>query len=175
MKGQIQLYLGKHMNYTIIRKDCFQIIGIKIEAINDQKKGLKEIKKLWRHLMLHKKEREKLLSYMNEEPYGLIGMSVYYKDPKDTYMFDYYIGTSSSSSSDAYETYTVPAGVWAVFPCTRKTLVYTQQEIITQWSNDQYDICNTGYEQGNIEGVMPDLEVYGKGNDVEIWIALKEK
>lgn len=161
------------MEYRILKKDSFQVVGIKIETTNEGKQGMKAIKKMWRHIMLHKKERETILSFMNTEPYGLIGMSVYHED--DYNMFDYYIGTSSSLTPASYESYLVPAGTWAVVPCTRKTLITTQQEIVTQWSNDQYELCNKGYEEGTIQGIMPDLEVYGKGNDVEIWIALREK
>lgn len=71
--------------------------------------------------------------------------------------------------------FTVPAVTWAVFPCTMETMGKTEAQAITKWlPKSNYKPLNKGYITGRMKSGAPDIEYYGKGGDVEVWIAVEE-
>lgn len=72
--------------------------------------------------------------------------------------------------------YTVPAMMWAVFPCTVETIGKTEVQAITKWlPGSKYRPINKGYITGGMKSGGPDMEYYGKDGLVEVWIAVEEK
>lgn len=117
-----------------------------------------------------------LLPLMNQEPYGLFGISVYNTDQGDSRKFDHYIAVSSDQEAEGLDVYTVPAATWAVFSCTVETIGKTEAMAITKWlPKSDYKPLNAGYLTGRMKSGAPDIEYYGEGNSVEVWVAVREK
>lgn len=165
------------MEFRIEKLEAFKIVGYKIRSTNALMKGMRDCPAFWKRITKANKQ-DALLPLMNEQPLGLIGASVYNIDSSDTKKFDYYIAVSTSQDTpNDLEEHIVPAMSWAVFPCTRKTNGKTQMSIVTKWAPQQtdYELLNSGYKSGKMKSSAPDLEVYGQGDDVEIWVPIKQK
>ncbi len=79
-----------------------------------RKKGRKEIPLLWNEFK-EKDFQSTLMPMMNQEPFGLFGISVYNTYEDDSHKFDYYIAVSSHMTIDnELDSYIVPAMTWAV-------------------------------------------------------------
>ena len=42
-------------------------------------------------------------------------------------------------------------------------------------TDNDYEWLNTGYATGEMVSAGPDLEVYGQGDEVEIWVPVRKK
>lgn len=74
------------------------------------------------------------MPFMNQEPYGLLGISVYNINIEDSRKFHHYIAVSSNAvMGNNMDAYIVPAMMWAVFPCTINTIGKTEVQAITKW------------------------------------------
>ena len=165
------------MDYRIVELDNFKLAGFKKASTNEKQQGMKDCPALWNEVMSSGKH-ELLLPLINHEPYGLIGASFYNVDTTDAKKFDYYIAVATTSQiPEELTEVEVPANSWAVFPCTRKTSGKTQFAIVTQWAaqTNDYELLNTGYATGEMVSAGPDLEVYGQGDEVEIWVPVRKK
>lgn len=164
------------MDYRIEEMNEFRVVGLQIHTTVEKNEGPKKIGKLWRKLMMSGKHKS-LLSLMNQKPYGLIGVSVYNVDKDDAKKFDYYIACSSDKEvPTGMEEYTVPATMWAVFPCKGKDVNKVEVAIVREWQGaSPYELLNQGYESGEMISFAPDLVVYDDNGMAEVWIAVKEK
>lgn len=164
------------MEYRIESLNEFKIIGYKINTTNALMKGMWDCRVFWKKVLKENKN-EALLPFINQKPFGLIGASVYNVDDNDSKKFEYYIAVSTNMDTpEGMEEYIVPAMTWAVFPCTRKTSGKTQMNIVNKWGPQaDYQLLNSGYRSGKMISTAPDLEVYGSGDDVEIWVPVKKK
>ena len=111
---------------------------------------------------------EKIVSLMNGEPRGVLGVSVC----TDGEEWRYYIAVSSAAEiDDALEEYVVPGCSWAVFPGsgTGKSIQELEGRIVTEW------LPTSGYEFTN----GPDIEVYFEPNPentaYEVWIPVRKR
>ncbi len=110
---------------------------------------------------------QKLASIMDSEPAGLLGVSVC----SDREQWKYFIAVSTSKEDSGFETYTVPAAIWAVFPGegTNLSMQDLERRIVTEW------LPASGYEYGN----APDIEVYLNADPqnakYEVWIPVVKK
>lgn len=165
------------MEHRIVELESFKLVGFKKESTNDNRQGMKDCPAFWNEILSSGKQ-EALLPLINHEPFGLIGASFYNIDEQDAKRFDYYIAaaTTSDTSAELAEV-EVPANTWAVFPCTRKTSGKTQFEIVTKWAPEstEYVLLNDGYATGEMTSAGPDLEVYGQGDEIEIWVPVRRK
>ena len=94
----------------------------------------------------------------------------------DSRKFDHYIAVSSDQEAEGLDVYTVPAATWAVFPCTVETIGKTEAMAITKWlPKSDYKPLNAGYLTGRMKSEAPDIEYYGEGDSVEVWVAVREK
>ncbi|GCF94169.1 hypothetical protein NRIC_20600 [Enterococcus florum] len=165
------------MEYRIEELDSFTLVGFKKTSTNKKRQGMKDCPAFWNEILSAGKQ-EQLLPMINHAPFGLISASFYNIDPADSRIFDYYIAVSTTNEApEGLETVEVPALVWAVFPCTRDTLGKTQIAAVTKWApkSKDYELLNKGYITGKMTSGGPDIEVYGQGDDVEIWVPVKRK
>lgn len=161
----------KNCPFTIVEKEAFQVVGVVLSTTNQHKEGRKRIPEFWKEAPC-----QQLLTLMNQEPYGLLGMSVYQVDASDLRKFEYYIGVASTQKAEGYAIYEVPAFTWAVFPCSKEMIGKTEALAITKWlPKSEYRPLNKGYLTGRMKASAPDIEVYGEGEDAFVWIAVTKK
>ncbi|MDU5334556.1 GyrI-like domain-containing protein [Enterococcus sp.] len=165
------------MEHRIVELESFKLVGFKKESTNDKRQGMKDCPAFWNEILSSGKQ-EALLPLINHEPFGLIGASFYNVDEQDAKRFDYYIAAATTSDTPAeLAEVEVSGNTWAVFPCTRKTSGKTQFEIVTKWAPEstEYALLNDGYATGEMTSAGPDLEVYGQGDEIEIWVPVRRK
>lgn len=162
--------------FRIEKKEGFRVVGYTIHTTNQKHAGRTEIPKFWSNFHEQQKAKE-LMPHMNQEPYGLFGISVYNVDVNDSRKFTYHIAVSSDDIDiQGLETYEVPPMTWAVFPCTVETVGKTEAQAITKWlPKSNYRPLNKGYLLGKMKSEAPDIQCYGENNSVEVWVAVKEK
>lgn len=161
--------------FRIEKRDSFRVVGYSIQTTNKGKEGTKRIPAQWTTFQ-EKGQQAALMPLMNQEPFGLFGISVYNTDPADPRKFDHYIAVSSDQEVEGLAAYTVPAATWAVFPCTVDTIGKTEAQAITKWlPKSGYKPLNSGYLTGRMKAEAPDIEYYGEGDLVEVWVAVREK
>lgn len=162
--------------FRIEKRECFRVVGCKMTTTNKKKQGTKDIPAMWTKFK-EGDQHEKLMSFMNQEPYGLFGINVYNTNEADAREFDYYIAVASDLDGEkAMSSYIVPEATWAVFPCTIETMGKTEAMAIMKWlPKSKYKPLNKGYITGKMRSGAPDIEYYGKDGTVEVWIAVREK
>ncbi|MFQ9924078.1 MAG: GyrI-like domain-containing protein [Beduini sp.] len=162
--------------FRIEKRECFRVIGYKITTTNKKKQGTKDIPAMWIKFK-EGQQQEKLMSLMNKEPYGILGINAYNTNETDAREFDYYIAVSTDlAGEDTMSSYIVPQATWAVFPCTIETMGKTEAMAIMKWlPKSKYKPLNKGYLTGKMKSGAPDIEYYGKDGEMEVWIAVKEK
>lgn len=161
--------------FRIEKRDSFRIVGHRIQTTNKGKAGRKTVPAQWSEFQ-QKGQQAALMPLTNQEPYGLFGISVYNTDPADSRKFDHYIAVCSDQDAEGLDAYTVPAATWAVFPCTVETIGKTEAMAITKWlPKSGYKPLNAGYMTGRMKSGAPDIEYYGEGDLVEVWVAVREK
>lgn len=162
--------------FRIEKRDSFRVVGYVIDTTNQKKAGAKAIPDQW--AQFHEAgSQNALMPLMNQDPYGLFGISVYNIDEKDSRRFRHLIAVSSDGEAGpGMDVYTVPAATWAVFPCTMETIGKTEAMAITKWlPKSGYKPLNSGYLTGRMKSTAPDIEYYGEGDSVEVWVAVREK
>lgn len=162
------------MEFRIENLEAFKIAGYVKSSTNAAMQGMTDCPAFWKEIMETGKTGQ-IAELITKPPYGLIGASVYQVDEQDPMRFDYYIAAATDlPTPEGFAEYTVPAMTWAVFPCTAETSAQTQMAIVMEWApSADYELLNSGYETGRMISAAPDLEVYGKGNEVEIWVPVR--
>lgn len=154
------------MNYRIETKEAFRIIGISQPLEKEIEKNFMVVPNMW-GTAASDGTIQKLAALMNSQPMGLLGVSVC----NDEEQWKYLIAVASTAETDEYESYTVPAATWAVFPGegTNLSIQELEQRIVTEW------LPTSGYEYGN----APDIEVYinpdPQNARYEVWIPVVKK
>jgi AraC family transcriptional regulator len=166
---------GYEMNYRIVEKGAFRIVGIKKRVPIIFKGVNPEIASMWKSLDDEKINKLKKLS--NVEPLGLIQASTNFSEGRmeEKGELDHYIGVATTKECpDELAQLEVPASTWAVFEAIGPfpdTLQDVWGRIYSEW------FPTSNYEQ--IEG--PEI-LWNEDKDVtsptfksEIWIPVKEK
>ncbi|WP_042276279.1 AraC family transcriptional regulator [[Clostridium] dakarense] len=116
MTFQISISGGCEMNYRIVEKEAFKIVGLKkrvpiiFEGVNP------EISEMWQSLTPEKIMKLKSLS--NIEPMGILSASVNFSETRmeGHGELDHYIGVATTNKSEEqFEVLEVKSGTWAVF------------------------------------------------------------
>lgn len=161
------------MNYRIEQKDAFRIVGPKLECpwSPEKQEGFTEVPKFW-GTQQKAGVIPKIVALMNQEPLGVLGVSV--GDWQTAGTFDYYIAVSSSQPvPEGMATYEVPACTWAIFECKGaipNAIQTMQKRIMTEW------FPNSGYQYAD----APDIEQYTDGDQSSddyvcyIWLPVKK-
>ena len=160
----------QEMNYRIVKKEAFRTVGVKEHFNMNVEEAFSKVPLFWQKTIMEGKMTG-ILSMMNKEPYGMLGISTC-MNGKD---FDYYIAVASDLPvSSGMVEYVVPATTWAVFECTGPmpdAIQALQKQIVTEW------LPVSGYEYAN----APDIEVYYEGDQQskdyksEVWLPIVKK
>ena len=155
------------MNYRIETRKAFRIVGKSFPLSRQIERNFAEVPQMWQGAV-EDGTIEKIVSLMNGEPRGVLGVSVC----TDGEEWRYYIAVSSAAEiDDALEEYVVPGCTWAVFPGsgTGKSIQELEGRIVTEW------LPTSGYEFTN----GPDIEVYFEPNPentaYEVWIPVRKR
>lgn len=156
------------MNYKIISKDSFKIVGVKEHYNMSVEECFAQVPVFWQKTV-QSGIIPGIVTLIDQEPYGLLGVST----SMDSQDFDYYIAAATSQAApEGMEEYTVPACTWAVFECIGPmpyAIQELQKRIITEW------LPTSGYEYAN----APDIEVYFEGDQqaadyrCEVWLPIR--
>lgn len=160
------------LNYRIEKKDAFRIVGVKFNCpwTAEGQEGFAQVPGFW---MEHSQKGTipRLCTLMNQEPLGVLGVSV--GNWQTSGEFDYYIAVSSSQPApEDMVCYEVPACTWAIFECRGPmptAMQAMQQRVLTEW------LPNSGYQYAD----APDIEQYTEGDQSSedylsyIWMPLK--
>ena len=150
---------GTMMDYRIVEKAPFTIVGVKRPFNSDS--SYQEIPKFWDEWLTQGEKRPIM---------GTFGVCLDMKG-KD---FDYWIADLYFPWEDipeGCETRVIPGSAWAQFPCTIKTLQYTNTRIWSEWLPALQGYSLAG--EYDIEVYLPPEE----GSDdmkVYIWVPLKK-
>lgn len=157
----------EEMNYRIETRKAFRIVGKSFPLSWEIERNFAEVPQMWQGAV-EDGTIEKIVSLMNGEPRGVLGVSVC----TDGEEWRYYIAVSSAAEIDeALEEYVVPGCTWAVFPGsgTGKSIQELEGRIVTEW------LPTSGYEFTN----GPDIEVYFEPNPentaYEVWIPVRKR
>ena len=157
----------EEMNYRIETRKAFRIVGKSFPLSREIERNFAEVPQMWQGAV-EDGTIEKIVSLMNGEPRGVLGVSVC----TDGEEWRYYIAVSSAAEiDDALEEYVVPGCTWAVFPGsgTGKSIQELEGRIVTEW------LPTSGYEFTN----GPDIEVYFEPNPentaYEVWRPVRKR
>lgn len=167
---QVTLRGDKEMNYRIIEKEAFSVIGVKKRFTTDQGENFKMIPRFWDESMENGKFEQ--LCGLCKDKMGVMGIC----DVMEGDNFDYYIAVTKTGDQipEGMNELKIPASTWAVFECVGPIPQAMQQvwkDIFSEWfpSND--------YEHAD----APELEVYDQGDSQKadyksyIWIPVVKK
>lgn len=170
LKIKLTLTGGFTMDYKIVEKDAFTIMGI--SRVLQYGNAMTEVPKMWSDFM--KTEKNKVVC-------GMYGVNIDESMSKNE--FEYWIADHYNPAMDipkGFGTKVIPAFTWAVFPCQGampQTMQEVQKKIFSEWmpNSAEYEIA-AGY---NIE-LYHDPAGYPKGLQdeqyySEIWIPVKRK
>lgn len=160
----------EQMNYKIVTKEAFRIVGTKIHLDMKMEECFEKVPQFWQKT-IQSGIVPQILSLLDNPPVGLLGVSTC----MDGEALDYYIAVSSDKElPDNMEDYLVPAGTWAIFECIGAmpgAIQELQKRIVTEW------LPTSGYEYSN----GPDIEVYFEGDQKspayrsEVWLPIVKK
>lgn len=133
---EINITGGNEMEYRIVEKDSFNIVGLKKNVTINHNGVNPEIAKMYQQLDLD--TVVKLKSMSDLEPRGMISASTNFVDRHidGVGTLDHIIGVVTSGESDEFTTTKVSSGTWAVFTSCGpfpKTLQQTWAKIYGQW------------------------------------------
>jgi len=151
---------GTMMEYKIVEKAAFTVMGRKRQFDNET--SYQEIPKYW---MEHFKDGG------GEVVCGMFGLCI----DSDGRCFDYLIADLYQpwkEVSEGYETRTIPAGTWAVFPCKQKTLQDTNTKMWKEWLPNCKEYKLSG--NYNIEMYAPPCEEDRGESYVELWLPIEK-
>jgi AraC family transcriptional regulator len=175
MTFQLSIKGGNEMNYRIVEKEAFRIVGIKKRVPIIFKGENPEITAMWKTLNMEKINKLKELS--NVEPKGIIQASTNFSEGRmeEKGELDHYIGVATTKECpDELTQLEVPASTWAVFEAIGPfpdTLQDVWGRIYSEW------FPTSNYEQ--IEG--PEILSIGSKDltsptvKCEIWIPVLKK
>jgi AraC family transcriptional regulator len=158
---------GQEMEYHIVNKNKFRIVGIKMQTTLANNACYKDTPLFWKTVIQSGRHND-ILALMNQEPFGLLGVSNYSPDFSSG-IFNYYIACSTDQPvPEGMEEFIVPESTWAVFSSKAKetdAIQNLEQRIVMEW------LPTSGYEFGK----APDIEIYDEEGYVDIWVPIKKK
>ena len=165
IKFSISVQGMEEMNFKIENKKALRIVGNSCPLSRVLEENFATIPHEWDEA-LENGTLQKLYTLMNQQPNGLLGVSVH--NDKE---WKYFIAVSSTEEDMQFEEYEIPAATWAIFSGsgTNISLQDLERRVITEW------LPTSGYEYAEI----PDIEVYIKAdpNDAiyEYWLPIVKR
>lgn len=170
IKFSIKVTGGSAMSYYIAEKETMRIVGIRTSLVEDMEENQKSVPVFWNNT-LQGQEFSAICQLCNQEPQGILGVSIY-QSPKDIF---YYIAVATDKSipTGMYEC-EIPAATWVVFENDghlKENVQSVFKRFYTEW------LPFSGYEYAG----LPDIEVYPiyekkpLNGHSEVWIAIKKE
>jgi len=170
IRFSVKITGGNAMSYRIAETGVIRIVGIRTPLAENMEENREIVPDFWKNV-LRGKQFSDICLLSNENPEGILGISVY-RAPNDIF---YYIAVATNSEVPAgmYE-YEIPAATWVVFENDGRFKEDVQdifKRFYTEW------LPFSGYEYAG----LPDIEVYpiiqGKpiSGHSEVWIAIKKE
>ncbi len=151
------------MDYRIEPREAFRVVGRKLTTTMAGRECYTAIPAFWADVLQHGKQGP-VLALMNQEPFGLLGISDYSPD-FSTGEFNYYIACATDAEAPAgMAEFTVPACTWAVFPCPGDGAQNIEERIVMEW------LPTSGYQFGK----APDIERYSEKGVEEVWLPVTQ-
>ncbi|KMK76787.1 AraC family transcriptional regulator [Alkalihalobacillus pseudalcaliphilus] len=166
MSFQLTIQGGIEMNYRIVEKESFKVMGVKyeVEMVNEV------LSPTYEDMIagISEETMKELESLSNGEPAGLVHVSTNYSEaPSGKANFEQFIGAiTTEKDQPKYETLEVPALLWVVFEIDGDWTEIEEhwQRIYSEW------LPSSNYELA--EG--PEM-LASKEKTSEIWISIKKK
>ena len=157
------------MEYRIVNKEAFRVVGVQIPLSNDIEKNFQEVPKFWQQVAQNG-TLSQIVPLMNAEPMGVLGITACGNENES---WKYYVAVSTDRETpDGMVEYMVPEFTWAVFPGqgTMPTSIQeTEKRAVTEW------LPTSGYEYAD----GPDIEVYINADPAnakfEVWLPISKK
>ena len=153
------------MEYQIVRKDAFRIVGFRTPLTMDVEESFQAVPRFWGEVG---PRIGGLVPLMSPEMPGVLGVSTCHHEAENSY----YIAVASDAPvpEGLYE-WTIPAATWAVFTGQGQApmaIQELQKRIVSEWLPD------SGYEWAQ----APDVEVYLNGPDAaeaqfQVWLPVQ--
>ena len=159
LKGDVE------MEYQIVRKDAFRIVGFHTPLTMDVEESFQAVPRFWGEVGPRIGE---LIPLMSPEMPGVLGVSTCHRETENSY----YIAVASDAPlPEGLCEWTVPAATWAVFTGQGQApmaIQELQKRIVSEWLPD------SGYEWAQ----APDVEVYLNGPDAaeaqfQVWLPVQ--
>ncbi|WP_044339820.1 AraC family transcriptional regulator [Rossellomorea aquimaris] len=167
---QIQLKGEVEMDYKIIEKEAFQVIGKGKRVSTCNGENLKDIPAFWDEVNTSDLDRKICEAAGNNE---MLGICMEFDHPNEE--FTYFIGAGKKTDNDhTLEVKEIPAATWAVFESVGAmphAIQSVWKRIFSEW------FPSTGYEHAG----GPEFELYPPGNPndenyrCEVWVPIKKK
>ncbi|WP_147803840.1 AraC family transcriptional regulator [Alkalicoccus halolimnae] len=167
---QVNLRGAEPMNYKIIEKEAFQVVGIKRECPCGETGEVSGIAELWEEVNADG-TADRLVQLINGEINGLLGITNNYSEEKET--VDYWVAAEHSGEVPGdFTAMTLPSSRWVIFEVTGSAPVAMPEawnQIYTEW------IPSNGYEVADIPAVeaYTDPDSYKDDSSNQIWLAVK--
>jgi AraC family transcriptional regulator len=168
---QVDLKGAEPMNYKIIEKEKFQVVGIKRQFSMDSEENLTGIPKMWTDANSDGTS-DLLIQHNNGELKALLGVCADFEDKKT---MDYWIAAAHEGEApNGLLQLEIPASKWGVFE-VRGAMPNAMQKVWKQIYSEWFP--SNPYEPAG----TAELEVYPAGNAYssdyysEIWIPLKRQ
>lgn len=157
------------MEYRIVNKEAFRVVGVQIPLSNDIEKNFQEVPKFWQQVAQNG-TLSQIIPLMNAAPMGVLGITACGNENES---WKYYVAVSTDRETpDGMVEYMVPEFTWAVFPGqgTMPTSIQeTEKRAVTEW------LPTSGYEYAD----GPDIEVYINADPAnakfEVWLPISKK
>lgn len=164
---QISIKGDSEMNYRIVKKEAFKIVGMAALLEKELEKNFEIVPKMWGKAATDG-TIPSLIPLMNTELKGLLGVSSCNKETD----WKYYIAVATTNETpEQFDELEVPACTWAVFAGegTNTAIQELEARIVSEW------LPTSGYEYAN----APDIEVYlnpdPENATFEVWIPVIKK
>lgn len=103
------------MNYKIVEKDAFQVIGVKRTYNCQNGENLQKIPQFWNDVHIDGTDN-RLVELNNGEVEGVLGVCVVEEHQKNQRLMDYWIATAHNGEvPEEFESYEIPASKWVIF------------------------------------------------------------
>lgn len=135
------------MEYQIVQKDAFRIVGFRTPIPKDQEESFRAVPEFWGRVG---PQIGALIPLMDPGMPGLLGVSTCHREEENYY---YIAVASRTPAPEGACEWMVPAATWAIFSGTGhqpNAIQELQKRIVTEWLPD------SGYEWAQ----APDVEVY---------------
>ena len=154
------------MNYRIVEKGAFRIVGVSVPLAKEIEKNHEVIPKKWEEITADG-TLNRLVGMINGEPAGVLGVCACGDDAP----WRYYIAAATDKPAGGLEETVVPAATWAVFSGEGPgaSIQKLEQRIMAEW------LPTSGYEYSGTFDVEVYLNDDPADSRYEVWIPVAKK